>query len=48
LEYLLDALSMALDEPGDYYTPPANKRAIKKLLDRRKGEYDSAYGKSAA
>jgi hypothetical protein len=45
LEYLLDALSMALDEPDDYYTPPANKRAIKKLLERLKAEYESAYRK---
>jgi hypothetical protein len=48
LEYVLDALSMALDEPDDYYTPPANKGAIKKLLDRLKDEYDSAYSKSDA
>jgi hypothetical protein len=34
-----------LDEPDDYYSPPANKRAIKKLLDRLQAEYDSAYGK---
>jgi len=27
----LGALSLALDEPDDYYSPPLNKRAIKKL-----------------
>jgi hypothetical protein len=46
LEGLLDALSLALDEPDDYYSPPANKRAIKTLLDRLQAEYDSAYGKT--
>ena len=45
LEGLLAALSLALDEPDDYYSPPANKRAIKKLHDRLPAEYDSAYGK---
>ena len=46
LDCLLAALSIALDKPDDYYTPPANKRAIKQLLDRLQAEYDSAYGKS--
>ena len=45
IEGLRDALSIILDEPDDYYSPPANKRAIKKLLDRLQAEYDSAYGK---
>jgi hypothetical protein len=44
LEGLLDALSLALDLPDDYYSPPANKRAIKKLHDRLQVEYESAYG----
>jgi hypothetical protein len=35
-----------LDEPDDYDSPPANKRALKKLHDRLQAEYDSAYGKS--
>jgi hypothetical protein len=35
-----------LDQPDDYYSPPANKRAIKKLHARLQGEYDSAYGKN--
>jgi len=43
---LLAALSIELDKPDNYYTPRANKRAIKKLLDRLQAEYDSAYGKS--
>ena len=34
LEALLDALSLALHEPDDSYSPPLNKRAIKKLLER--------------
>ena len=38
LDGLLAALSIELDRPGDYYTPP-----IKKLLDRLQAEYDSAY-----
>jgi hypothetical protein len=46
LEGLLDALSLALDEPDDHYSPPANKRAIKTLLDRLQAEYDSAYSKN--
>ena len=46
LECLLDVLSLALDEPNDYYSPPLNKRAIKKLHDRLQAEYDSAYGTS--
>jgi hypothetical protein len=46
LDGLLAALSLALDEPDDYYSPPANKRALKKLHDRLQAEYDSAYGKS--
>jgi len=45
LEGLLDALSLALEQPDDYYSPPANKRAIKKLHDRLQAEYKSAYGK---
>ena len=45
LEALLGALSLALDEPDDYYSQPANKRAIKKLHDRLQAEYESAYGK---
>ena len=43
LEALLGALSLALDEPDDYYSPPLNKRAIKKLRDRLQAEYESAY-----
>jgi hypothetical protein len=46
LDGLLAALSIELDKPNNYYTPRANKRAIKKLLDRLQAEYDSAYGKS--
>ena len=46
IEGLLDALSIILDQPDDYYSPPANKRAIKKLHARLQGEYDSAYGKN--
>jgi hypothetical protein len=46
LEGLLDALSLALDQPDDYYSPPANKQAIKKLHDRLQAEYKSAYGKN--
>lgn len=46
LEGLLDALSLELDKPDDYYSPPANKRAIKKLYNRLRAEYDSAYGKN--
>jgi hypothetical protein len=46
LEGLLDALSLALNPPAGYYSPPTNKRAIKKLHDRLQTEYDSAYGKS--
>lgn len=46
LEGLLAALSLALDQPDDYYSPPANKRAIKKLHDRLQAEYESAYGKN--
>jgi hypothetical protein len=46
LDCLLAALSLELDLPDDYYSPPTNKRAIKKLLDRLQTEYDSAYGKS--
>ena len=42
---LLDGLSLALEQPDDYYSPPANKRAIKKLHDRLQAEYKSAYGK---
>jgi len=45
LEALLDALSLALHEPDDYYSPPLNKRAIKKLLEQLQAEYESAYGK---
>jgi hypothetical protein len=45
LDGLSAALSIAGDKPDDYYTPPANKRAIKKLLDRMQAEYDSAYDK---
>ena len=45
LEALLDALSLALQEPDDSYWPPLNKRAIKKLLERLQAEYESAYGK---
>src|ERR1700732_542096 len=45
LDGLLAALSLELDRPDDYYSRRANKRAIKKLLDRLKAEYDSAYGK---
>ena len=45
LEALLGALSLALDEPDDDYSPPLNKRAIKKLHDRLQAEYKSAYGK---
>jgi hypothetical protein len=33
LEGLLAALSLALDPPHGYYSPPGNKRAIKKLHD---------------
>ena len=39
------ALSLALHEPDDSYSPPLNKRAIKKLLERLQAEYESAYGK---
>ena len=46
LDGLLAALSVAWDQPDDYYTPRANKGAIKKLLERLQAEYDSAYGKS--
>ena len=46
VEGLLDALSLAWAEPDDYYSPPANKRAIKKLHDRLQAEYESAYGKN--
>lgn len=46
LDGLLAGLSIELDKPDNYYTPRANKRAIKKLLDRLQAEYDSAYGKS--
>jgi len=45
LEALLDAWSLALHEPDDSYSPPLNKRAIKKLLERLQAEYESAYGK---
>jgi hypothetical protein len=45
-EGLLAGLSLALDQPDDYYSPRANKRAIKKLHDRLQVEYDSAYGKN--
>ena len=45
LEALLGALSLALDEPDDYYSPRLNKRAIKKLHDRLQAEYESAYDK---
>jgi hypothetical protein len=43
LEGLLDALSLELDKPNDYYSPPANKRAIRKLHARLQAEYESAY-----
>ena len=46
LEGLLAALSLALDPPHGYYSPPGNKRAIKKLHDRLQAEYESAYGKN--
>ena len=46
LEGLLAGLSLALDQPDDYDSPRANKRAIKKLHDRLQVEYDSAYGKN--
>jgi hypothetical protein len=46
LECLLAALSLALDEPDDYYSPPTNKRALKKLHDRLQAEYDCAYGQN--
>jgi hypothetical protein len=45
IEGLLDALSLILDQPDDYYSPPANKQAIKKLHDRLQAEYTSAYVK---
>lgn len=45
LDGLLAGLSIELDKPDNYYTPRANKGAIKKLLDRLQAEYDSAYGK---
>jgi hypothetical protein len=45
LEGLLTALSLALDPPAGYYSPPANKRAIQMLHDRLQAEYTSAYGK---
>jgi hypothetical protein len=35
-----------LDQPDDHYSPPANKRAIKKLHDRLQAENASAYGKN--
>jgi hypothetical protein len=44
LDYLLDALSLVLDHPDDYYSPPCNKLAVKRLLDRLRAEYESAYG----
>lgn len=46
LDGLLAALSLELDRPDDYYSPRANKRAIKKLHDRLQAAYDSAYGKN--
>ena len=46
LEGLLAALSLALDQPDDYYSPPANKRAIQRLHARLQAEYESAYGKN--
>jgi hypothetical protein len=46
LEGVLAALSLALDPPDGYYSPPANKRVIKKLHDRLLAEYECAYGKN--
>jgi hypothetical protein len=45
LEALLGALSLALDEPDDYDSPPLNKGAIKQLHDRQQAEYEFVYGK---
>jgi hypothetical protein len=44
LEGVLAGLSLALDPPDGYYSPPANKQAIRKLHDRLQAEYESAYG----
>ena len=46
LEALLGALSLAVDEPDDYDSPPLNKGAIKKLHDRLQAEYESAMAKT--